>query len=361
MNPSQTQGGYRELLGRLPVDFDLEATARESGAFARSRAVRDAAGLLRLALLYGACGLSLRAVAAIAELEEIATLSDVAVMKRLQAAAPWLERLLGAILAERVPQGLSKLGRSLRLIDGTTLSAPGRRRPDWRLHVSFDLMGRRIDELTLTPARQGESLSRLTLRAGDLVVADRGFVRPNDLRTAVEAGGDFLNRLGSRQLRLLTAKGQRFDIRQALLVSARKGLFDQPVLIAHGRNARFEPVPARLVVLPLSPEAAVKARQRLARAAQREVYTPSQTAVAATEHLILITSIPASDIDPNDLADLYRLRWQIELAIKRLKSLAELKGLPARNPQLARTWIYANLIVALIAEDLAIEVLDLPP
>ncbi len=77
-----------------------------------------------MALLYGACGLSLRAVAAIAELEEIATLSDVAVMKRLQAAAPWLERLLGAILAERVPQGLSKLGRSLRLIDGTTLSAP---------------------------------------------------------------------------------------------------------------------------------------------------------------------------------------------------------------------------------------------
>ena len=73
MNPSQTQGGYRELLGRLPVDFDLEATARESGAFARSRAVRDAAGLLRLALLYGACGLSLRAVAAIAELEEIAS------------------------------------------------------------------------------------------------------------------------------------------------------------------------------------------------------------------------------------------------------------------------------------------------
>src|SRR5262249_3465656 len=156
-----------------------------------------------------------RAVAAVAELEEIATLSDVAVMKRLQAAAPWLERLLGAILAERVPQRLTGLGRSLRLIDGTTLSAPGGGRPDWRLHVSFDLVGRRIDELTLTPARQGESLSRLTLRAGDLILADRGFVRPNDLRAVVDAGGDFLNRLGSRQLRLLTPKRKPFDIRQA--------------------------------------------------------------------------------------------------------------------------------------------------
>jgi hypothetical protein len=58
----------------------------------------------------------------------------------------------------------------------------------------------------------------------------------------------------------------------------------------------------------------------------------------------LITSLegpPATDV----LA-LYRLRWQIELAFKRLKSLAGLDLLPARSAALGRAWIAAKLIIA---------------
>jgi hypothetical protein len=354
-------GGFREMLRRLPAGFDLERTARESKAFCRAREVRNAADLLRLALLYGSCGLSLDGVATLAEIEAIAGLSKVAVMKRLQKAAPWLERLLEALLAERTPQPLCALKRPLRLIDGTTLSAPGRSQPDWRFHLVFDIGSRRLDGLTLTAARSGESLARVTVRKGDLVMADRGFVRPDDLRGVREAGADFLARLGSRQLRLLDAAGKRFDISHAIAKSARDGLFDQPVQIAHGSNAKFKPVAARLIVMPLAPDAAAKARKRARRAAQREAYSLSAAALKSTAHLILITSVTPDDLRASQVAELYRLRWQIELAIKRLKSLAELRGLPAKNELLARAWIAANLITALIAEDLAIEVLDSPP
>ncbi len=47
------------LLAALPATFDLNATARASGALVRRRAVGDAAALLRLALGYGPGGLSL--------------------------------------------------------------------------------------------------------------------------------------------------------------------------------------------------------------------------------------------------------------------------------------------------------------
>jgi len=49
--------------------------------------------------------------------------------------------------------------------------------------------------------------------------------------------------------------------------------------------------------------------------------------------------------------ELYRFRWQIELAFKRLKSLLSLDQLPAFDEQLVRTIIYAKLLAALILSD----------
>ncbi|MGL3104469.1 hypothetical protein [Bradyrhizobium sp. BR 1432] len=51
----------------------------------------------------------------------------------------------------------------------------------------------------------------------------------------------------------------------------------------------------------------------------------------------------------------------MELAFKRFKSLAGLDMLPAKKPELARAWIYARLIVAIIAEQIAGQVPDSSP
>ena len=50
-----------------------------------------------------------------------------------------------------------------------------------------------------------------------------------------------------------------------------------------------------------------------------------------------------------------------ELAFKRMKSLAGLDALAAKKPELARAWIYARLIVFLIAEQSAGQVPDSSP
>ena len=77
------------LLSFLPPEDVLEETARSFGAIQRLRAVDKASTLLRLALVYGFCGFSLRQTAAWAEAAEIATLSDVALLKRFRKAAAW--------------------------------------------------------------------------------------------------------------------------------------------------------------------------------------------------------------------------------------------------------------------------------
>ena len=51
----------------------------------------------------------------------------------------------------------------------------------------------------------------------------------------------------------------------------------------------------------------------------------------------------------------------IELAFKRLKSLLGLDRLPAKSAALARSWLLAHLIMALLIEDAARKLLDIPP
>src|SRR6185436_12994239 len=113
-----------------------EKTLRTSGALVRRRAIRTAETLLRLLMFYGLCNQSLRATASWAQTQGLARLSDVAPLKRLRQAAPWIGQLLTAKLAERA-EGLEPqpLGYRLRVVDATTASIPGSKGTDYRIHL----------------------------------------------------------------------------------------------------------------------------------------------------------------------------------------------------------------------------------
>src|SRR4051812_10569454 len=128
--------GWPELLAAVGSAVDLEASARASGARVRARRVKDGATLLRLALAYGGCGLSLRQTAAWAAAQGVAELSDVAVLGRLAGAAGWLEAVAGALLAARVAPPESGERRAGR-VDGDPGFHP-RARPD-RLGLDREL------------------------------------------------------------------------------------------------------------------------------------------------------------------------------------------------------------------------------
>ncbi|MCW3299654.1 transposase [Escherichia coli] len=56
-----------------------------------------------------------------------------------------------------------------------------------------------------------------------------------------------------------------------------------------------------------------------------------------------------------------RLRWQIELAFKRLKKFAALDALRAKEPELAKAWIFANLLAAFLIDDISAAIAGFPP
>ena len=53
-----------------------------------------------------------------------------------------------------------------------------------------------------------------------------------------------------------------------------------------------------------------------------------------------------------EVLESYRMRWQIELVFKRLKSLAQLGHVPKHEDRSSRAWVCGKLLVALLAQKL---------
>jgi hypothetical protein len=350
---------WSAVVAHVERAIDLDASARKSGVLTRKRQVRSAGDLLRLAMAYGPAGGSLRVTAAWAEEQGIANLSDVGLMYRLRDSAEWLGEVAGALLAQRKPK-VEGAGLRIRLVDATHISPPGKR-TRWRLHGTYDLGEERFSRLDLTTAHTAEALELAPAEAGDLIVADRVYARPDGLHALAATGAELLVRVGSRSLKLTSLDGSAFDLKDVLARSRRNGFCDQPVLVLDGGDPEREPLPLRLVVLRKPTEAAAKARKLALRESQRGGHDNAPLSLEAAEHMMLVTTLAAEDFSPQQVGDLYRLRWQIEVAFKRLKSLVRIDRLPAKTESLARAWIYAHLIAAFIVEDFSPQLRADPP
>jgi hypothetical protein len=349
-----------DLQEYLPAGFDLEQTARARGAFSRARQVKDAATLLRLALAFGACGMSLRETCAWAEAAGLARLANPSLLERLCKAAPWLGDIVAALIAERADMPAGRWsGYRLRVLDGTSICAPGADRTTWRLHVGYDLASGQVDQVTLTDGRGAENLQRLAYRSGDIVLADRCYARPRDLRPVIEAGADFIVRTGWNSLRLLQPDGSAFDLFATLAAQSEQE--GEVMVRVHEGVEAVRPLMVRLLIRRKSPEQAQADQQRLLKQAKKRGKTPDPRSLEAAKYILLLTSLAAKVFPPTEVLALYRFRWQIELAFKRMKSLAGLDELTAKHPDLARTAIYAKLIAFLIAEQNAGSVPESPP
>ena len=133
---------------------------------------------------------------------------------------------------------------------------------------------------------------------------------------------------------------------------------------SEGRGARLEPLfPARLVVLRHGHAATGERARRTLRRDQSRRQSGrrlQQLTVASTDHLMVLTSLPAEAGGAAEVLAAHRLRWQVEPAFKRLKGGFGMDRLLARDGAMARSWLLSHLILALLVEDAAEGVLRGP-
>lgn len=344
----QTDAEWLAFWRRLPAD--AEAQAHTTGAFQRRRGVPSPQALLRLVLAYAYTAWGLRLVATWAALLDIAQVSDVALLNRLRGAHGWLSRLVATLLLG-VQLGTPPVAR-LRLVDATAISAPGSTGTDWRVHLSFDLAALRLDAIELTDVHGAEGLPRVPPAPGDLFITDSGYARVNDLGWLGAHGGQFITRTGWSKLCFHTTAGARWDLLPWL-----QALPPDPVTeCALHLVTTSGTCPVRLLAVRLPPAAVEQARRRLKRQAAKKGYTTREGTRIAAAFCLIVTNLPAAQWSSAQVLALYRVRWQVELAIKRLQGVWQLDDLRAHDPELAQTYLLGKLLGALLAQDLTLAV-----
>jgi hypothetical protein len=305
--------------------------------------------VLRLAMMYGPGGHSLRSLAAASATHGLADVSDVAIMERIRNSANWLQFLCAESL-DRVAKviGAKPTARPIRIVDGSRLEGPGER--VWRLHLCYDpALGRTIDA-AITSIKEGERLDRLAVTPGEIRIGDRGFPQPDGIRNARAHGADILVRLTWKSLQMTHPNGKPIDWPNLFTRANALGSLDLSVRV-HKAHAQFEPLDMRLVLIKKPPVAAAKARAKARRASRKSQSRTDARTLAAADHIILLTSLKGEEFPIDVLGALYRFRWQIEIAFKRLKSLLHIDRLPAKDPNLAIAWLHAHLLFALLVEE----------
>lgn len=349
---SMTTSDWPEVVERLGGQAYLEASARETCAFQRSRLIGDPLTLLRLVLAYCLGNGGLRLTAAWAASVGLVDISNVGLLFRIRKCEAWLSKLVARLLSCGVapPTQGPMQGRTIRILDATTVPQAGRQAHThnglFRIHASLELPHERFSHFEVTDQKGGERLDRFEITPGVLYIADAGYLQPARIGTVLKAGADVLIRMAWRNGTWLDGRGKPFDF-IAVFKKARRGLIDQPI---HLRPAKGEPLALRFVAVRLPAEKREQARKRAERAAQQSRYGITPERLMAAEWVMLVTSLTTQQADTATVLNLYRLRWRVELAFKNLKSIVGLKGPPGTDPRSARVFILAHLLAALLLE-----------
>jgi hypothetical protein len=354
---------WQVIVDRLGGTEAIDRLARQTKAFLRPRGIATAVDLLRLLLSYCLGDRGLRATAAWASAVGLADISNVAVLYRLRQSGDWLAALVSRALTDPIPLVAGR-GRPIRLIDATAVPQQGtrvrQRNHVWRIHSAVELPAERFGCLMLTDHTGGERFDRFPVETGEIRIADRAYMQPERIAAVIAAGGDILVRAAWKNACWLTADGHPFALIAALRGNPESGLIDQPIWVRRGKDQRERALALRLVAVKKSPQAAETARRAARRQAQRGGHQISPDTLIAADWVILLTSLPAADFATADILALYRLRWRIELAFKRLKSLVGLKGPPGTDARSARPYVLAHLLMILLLEPLVDELGDPP-
>ena len=332
----------------FPVGWNDQA--KKLGAFSRARNIKSSNVLLQILLIHLVEGCSLRETVTRAKQGNLADISDVALLKRLKSSSDWLRWMSLEMLKQQevnlfCPSWLKDY--NVKSVDASVITEMGSTGTDWRLHYCYNLFDLHCKDFTITDPKTGESFVNYKVNKKDLFIGDRAYGRLKGLLYIKKYDGEFIARFKNKAFTLLY-KDVEFDIVKELSVLKYGEIGEWKV---EGTTQKGLKLPIRLCVIKKSKEEAEISVKKAKRNASKKQIKISQETLELHKYVILLTSLP-DEINVKLILELYRLRWQIEIAFKRLKSIMGLGHLPKKDPDSCQAWLHGKMFIALLVQSI---------
>lgn len=321
-------GNVKELLNYLPSDY--ETTAKTFGALRRAREIKNARDLMLLCLTYLFKGLTLVEASIYATTENIGNISNVNFMKRFAKCRDWIRNVAQSLnypeIAGYVKPALFDAYRIIA-VDASDIVQRGKLKLEFHLHYAYDIFKMCTIGYKFTTNKVGETLTNFDfLKKGDLAIADRAYGTITSIMHCLALGADYVFRLKHNSFFLYDMDGKLINLNEMLLLDAEAKNVD---FVAYFKK-RGKLMPTRICATRKSEEAIEKTKARTKRRESKNMTTYSDESKLMNNYIVVATSLP-KEIGADDILELYRYRWQIELLFKRTKSLIQLGNLPNKK------------------------------
>jgi hypothetical protein len=229
---------------------------------------------------------------------------------------------------------------------------PGPTGGQWRIHYSLRLPSLECDCFQLTStagAGTAERFGRFHFHANELVLADAGYCHPAGIAAVVEQQADVCVRLNPYALPLMNKGDVPFSLLDALVHLRHVGkIAEWPVEVRSGEQR----IAGRVCAIRKSRQAIKRAQRKLDIKLQSGKTVAPETRTYA-KYVLVFTTLNAEQATAKQVLEAYRLRWQIELTFKRLKSIAQLGHVPKYDHKSSRARLYGKLLIALLTQKMA--------
>lgn len=354
-----TTDGWQRIEAELPED--IEELAKKNKVLETkygNAKITSASDLLRLILLHAGVGLPLRQAVTVMAEADGPDVSHVTLHKKMRLSSPFLHDLVAWLSRggtdETAPERWA--GYDVTVVDASTFCGPGADTTDARVHFQMRLCDLEILQATMEDRTVGESFKRFEWKPGQLAVGDRGYCNPPGLRHVVEQGADVLVRVNRASFPLFDAQANKIELLPLLRKMRGHRPLDRWACVYDKEHDDY--IEGRLIAFRLPAAEAEKARARVRRELGRKA---SRADLEAAQYVVLFTTVPKEKMPTAMCLSLYRLRWQIELAFKRWKSLCHFDRLPNYRDDTILTWLYAKLLLGLVMHRMAAGVSSLFP
>lgn len=335
------------LMAELPKEY--EEDCYDQGAITRRRGVANPADLMMLAMFHLQNGCTLLEISEVARITKLGEMSDVAFMKRFEKCGNWFRTINKKIATKELinyqkPNWMEE--KIVVAVDATDVVEKGRSGRTYRLHYAFDFFKMGSVDHMITDVNVGESLVNFKLKPEYLVIGDRAYSTIRGIAHCEKNGAEFILRMRKNSFTVRNEKGETIDFLETIKSAGGK---DHADVWAFATNLDGEKVPIRICAKRKDPEAIIRTQKRLKRKESKKQLLMSDEAKVFNEYIVIVTNLN-DDIPAEEILEAYRLRWQVEIYFKRLKSVLDFGELPKRRLGSVIAWLNGKLMIALLIE-----------